>query len=216
MKVDLHTHSILSPDGGLSYDDYNNSPLDQIAITDHDEIDFAKRLYDKLCSKIIIGQEITSSNGEMIGLFLHKKIKPGLSPRLTAEEIKKQGGIVYIPHPFETIRNGISESVLDNIKEYVDIIEVVNGRAYFQNCSSIAYKWAMKNRVVIAASSDAHGLVGWGNTYTEVSGDKEKKLDSGSITYRLGDAKLSTRRVGIGIVYPKLNRLRKKLGYNPK
>lgn len=210
-KVDLHTHSLLSPDGGLKLSHYkyflDNKLLDHIAITDHNDTAFAFEAQRQLGSGIIVGEEIMTSEGEIIGLYLTENIEPGLSPVQTVQAIKKQGGIVYIPHPFETVRSGISEAALQSIIKDVDIIETYNGRAYFQNKGRLARKWAKDHTKAMTASSDTHGRYGWGYTFAVT----DKSITRQSIVSQLKSAECSTRRVGIGIVYPKLNRLRKAL-----
>src|SRR5690606_3298386 len=81
--------------------------IDIVGITDHNEIKGAqefKKFLEKFGIKVIVGEEIFSSKGEIIGLFLSEKIEPGMSPRDTMLEIKKQGGLVYIPHPYDEKR----------------------------------------------------------------------------------------------------------------
>ncbi len=209
MKIDLHTHSIASPDGGLTLEDYEKSDLDVIAITDHDRVDFALDAREKLGVKIIVGEEITTSDGEIIGLFLREKIEPGLTARETCEKIMDQRGIVYIPHPFETFRSGISLEALDDIADCVDIVETANGRAVFQDRGSQAQAWALANHKTIAASSDAHGRHGWNRTFSQISDEQTAVVTNTNIVQLLRGATLHTRKVGLGIVYPKLNRLKK-------
>jgi predicted metal-dependent phosphoesterase TrpH len=112
LKVDLHTHSVASPDGGISESQYqqvlNKGTLNCIAITDHNEVDFAIAMNKKFGDKIIVGEEIMTTQGEIIGLFLTEKVPAGLSPEETVKQIRKQGALVYIPHPFETFRHGLS------------------------------------------------------------------------------------------------------------
>ncbi len=145
-KIDLHTHSIASADGGIKAEQYRrllaHGALDCVAITDHNRIDMATELAQELHDQIIIGEEITTTDGEIIGLFLQKPIAPNLSPLETVQSIKDQGGFVYIPHPFETVRSGLSERTLDQIVDYIDIIEVYNGRAVVQNRGPQAVAWA--------------------------------------------------------------------------
>src|SRR5690606_35884246 len=112
------------------------------AVTDHNTIAFAQELNAKLGAQIVVGEEITAREGEIVGLFLTEKVKPGMSAADTARAIKQQGGLVYIPHPFETVRKGLPLTVLDAIAEDVDIIEIRNGRAVFQNKGKQAEAWA--------------------------------------------------------------------------
>lgn len=211
-KIDLHTHSKLSPDGALTEKQYRfaleSGLLDYVAVTDHNRIDYAVKLKDALGKKIIIGEEIMTDNGEIIGLFLKKAIKPGLTPKETAAQIKKQGGLVYIPHPFETVRKGMPKKALDEIASYVDIIETFNGRAFFQNKSKAATTWALDHNKPGAASSDAHGIKGIGLTYSTVAKPPTVK----NLPKLLEKAHIARRRPRMrAVLDPKYNRFRKKL-----
>lgn len=213
-KVDLHTHSYASADGSLQLVDYEHmiesGGLDYIAITDHNRIDFAVEAYARLGEVIIVGEEITTSQGEIVGLFLREAVPAGLSLGEAAERIHAQGGLVYIPHPFETVRSGVSQAALDAIADEVDIVELYNGRALFQNRGDQAEVWARSHALPGAASSDAHGFVGWGNTYSEV----ERVPHPDTLKQVLQAARHHKRSVGMrGSLYPKLNRLRKGLQY---
>lgn len=182
--------------------------VDMIAVTDHDRIDTALQLHKELGDRIIVGEEITTTEGEMIGLFLTKLVKPGQTAKATAQAIKKQGGLVYIPHPFETVRKGMQASTLNAIAELIDIVEVHNGRAFLQKRSAQALEWAQANNKIMAASSDAHGAKGVGHTYSLVPTvpTQENFLAVLAATQLVGKrAPLRT------LTYPKLNRLHKKL-----
>ena len=215
LKIDLHTHSIASPDGSLKMADYKKmlrGGLDVIAITDHNTISFGKKVQAELGQNIIVGEEITTLKGEIIGLFLKHVVRPGLSPLETVKAIHNQDGLVYLPHPFETVRKGMKAEVLQEIIDHVDIIEVFNGRAVFQNRSAIARQWAKKYKKARAASSDAHGLYGWGRTYTLVK--EVPKYDTLIDLLSTSDVNLSERRANLlGVCYPKFNRLRKAIGF---
>jgi predicted metal-dependent phosphoesterase TrpH len=212
IRIDLHTHSNGSPDGGIRINEYkkilDESVLDCIAITDHDAIDQAVMIQKQLGDRIIVGEEISTQDGEIIGLFLTQKINPGLSAKDTANEIKSQGGLVYIPHPFETVRKGISKATLDSIADKVDIIEVHNGRAVFQNKGPQAITWARLHNRIGAASSDAHGVKGLGTTYTSIAEVPSRK----TLLPLLQKARLTTKRPPLlSLFYPKLHRLRGKV-----
>jgi hypothetical protein len=175
-----------------------------IAVTDHNTIAMAQKLYNELGDRIIVGEEITTNDGEIIGLYLHETIPPNLSAVETLHRIKKQGGITYIPHPFETVRKGITRATLDDIAKDVDIIETCNGRAVFQNTSKQAQQWAVEHKVATAAASDAHGVSGWGKTYTML-----EAMPTGATLLQLLQAASYERGFpGIrGMMYPKFNRL---------
>lgn len=212
IKIDLHTHSALSPDGSLKEADYaqllESKVLDCIAITDHDQIDFALEMHRKYKDKIIVGQEVTTKQGEIIGLFLTARITPYTDILVAVKQIKEQGGLVYIPHPFETVRSGITKQALESIKANIDIIEAHNGRAIFQNKGPEAATWARLNNKPIASSSDAHGPTGIGSCHTSI---KEMPTKD-NLVEQLTMARLETKRPPLtSLLYPKLNRLRVKL-----
>ncbi|MCA9344657.1 PHP domain-containing protein [Candidatus Saccharibacteria bacterium] len=215
IKIDLHTHSVFSVDGSISEEYYTqllkDKTLNTIAITDHDEVAFALEMHNIHKENIIVGQEITTKQGEIIGLFLEKKIEPHQDIKQTIKDIKKQDGLVYIPHPFETVRSGITKATLETIKDEVDIVEAHNGRAVFQDKGPEATTWARLNNKVIASSSDAHGPAGIGTSYTVVKEQPTKE----TLVSLLKMARLETNRPPIlSLLYPKYNRLRVKLKLN--
>jgi predicted metal-dependent phosphoesterase TrpH len=214
-KVDLHTHSSTSPDGGITATQYkkafDSGLLDAIAITDHNDVSMALQLHQELGDRIIIGEEIMTTQGEIVGLFLTKRVPAGLNPHDTVKHIKDQGGIVYIPHPFETFRKGMAPHVLEEIADFVDIIEVCNGRAFLQNRSAQAVVWARLNQKDSAASSDAHGYKGLGRTYSDLS----ELPTRDNLLSLLDTAVLRTRNPSVrALLYPKYHRFRKKISGN--
>jgi predicted metal-dependent phosphoesterase TrpH len=214
IKVDLHTHSIASHDGGITAEQYKHvlesGILDCIAITDHNRIDFAQKLQKDLGpQKIIIGEEISTNQGDIIGLFLNDPIPADLDLKAAIEMIKSQNGIVYVPHPFETVRKGISEDALKSVNHLVDIVESANGRAYFQNLGPKAHTWAHINRKATFSSSDAHRSGGLGRTYTILKETPSRE----NILKLCNTGRKIYQRPGVAdILAPKMNRLRKKNG----
>lgn len=167
-KVDLHTHSIISQDGGITATQYEKilqtGELDCVAITDHNETSFARIMQKKLGDRIIIGEEIRTNEGEIIGLYLTETIPGGISVDETLASIKHQGGLVYLPHPYERFRKGWQAGTIDRMAEDIDIVEVFNGRGRFRGKTVLAERFAQKNNISQAASSDAHGWQGLGHT----------------------------------------------------
>jgi predicted metal-dependent phosphoesterase TrpH len=211
-KVDLHTHSNASPDGGISEEQYRkaleNNVVDYIAITDHNQLGTALELQRALGERIIVGEEIMSSAGEIVGLYLTQRVEPGLTPLETVKQIKDQNGLVYIPHPFETVRKGLHPSMLEELVDYVDLMEVCNGRAFLQNRSTQAAVWARLNHKTGAASSDAHGYHGLGRTFTQVA----DKVDRDNLLELMAGGTLRTAHPSVrALLYPKYHRLRRKL-----
>ena len=216
IKIDLHTHSEASPDGALTTADYRrileNDLLDYIAVTDHNRTDFAFRLRDELedlGDRIIIGEEIRTTHGEIIGLYLKETVPPHMTPQETVDAIHAQGGLVCIPHPFETVRQGIQPEALELVAADVDIIEVHNGRAVFQNKSKQAYAWMALHNCTGAANSDCHAPSGWGRTRTRIAEAPTRR----NLLGLLREAEYDVAFPGVkAVLYPKLNRLRKGNG----
>lgn len=210
VNVDLHCHTTASPDGGLTETDIRRmleaGPLDVIAVTDHNVIHEAVRLHKIFGDQIIVGEEIMTTDGEIIGLYLQEVIPAGLTPQKTVEEIKKQNGIVYIPHPFEKARSGISLQSLNSIVDKVDMVEVINGRSFSKKAQKQAAEWVEANGVAAFASSDAHGRIGWGKVYAELN-------DQPSHANLVGLAKngrLCGKKNGyVSYLYPKYNKIRR-------
>jgi predicted metal-dependent phosphoesterase TrpH len=211
LKIDLHSHSILSHDGGISLSEYEallSSVIDYVAITDHNELDFALEARKKLGEKIIVGEEISSGDGDIIGLYLSSKIERGLGAVKTVELIHSQGGLVYIPHPFEKVRKGLGEEVLNLIKSEIDILEVFNGRALFAFYNKQSMKYAQENNLIWASSSDSHCYQEIGRAYTTISEiptvlNLKSLIGAGEL-----NREYSSRR---HLFCPKLNKIKKRV-----
>jgi predicted metal-dependent phosphoesterase TrpH len=209
VRVDLHTHSVDSPDGSLNLEQYrcmlNSGRLAAVAVTDHNTVRFAQAAQAELGPVIIVGEEVGALEGEIIGLFLKDAVPPGLPALETAHLIHSQGGLVYVPHPFERVRKGLAPAVLDLMADEVDIIETHNGRAVFQDRSQQAAAWARQHHKAQATASDAHGWHGWGRTCTVLAAVPT----SDNLLELLAGASHALGKVGVlGVLYPKLNRLR--------
>ena len=213
MKVDLHTHSTASPDGGLTAAHYqkvlDSGTLDIVAITDHNRIDFAILVQEQLGDRIIIGEEILTTEGEIVGLYLKQPIRPQLSASETIKQIKDQGGLVYIPHPFEKTRKALHPEIMEQLQDHIDIVEICNGRAFAQNRASQAVVWSKLNQIPGAASSDAHGWRGIGKTFTQVNGLPKRE----TLVDLLKNGVPVTDRPSLrALLYPKYHRMRRRLG----
>lgn len=212
LKIDLHTHSSWSFDGGITKKQYKyileEGILDFIAITDHNETRFARALHEEIGEKIIVGEEIKTQEGDIIGLFLTKTIPSGLPVKEAVQEIRGQGGLVYIPHPFETGRSSLQTETLKEIIEKVDIIETFNGRGRWRGKPALSEQTASEHKVVIAASSDAHSLLGIGTAFSIV----KKRPDRESMVLLLREGNLQKNHAPfISLLYPSINKIKNKL-----
>lgn len=174
LKVELHTHTKYSYDSTTSLQDVIKAcikkNIDVLAITDHNQIKGALRMSQMAPFRVIVGQEISTPQGEIIGLFLKEFIPGGLSVEKTIKRIKKQGGIVYLPHPFDftTRKTAFDKKSILQIIDKVDVVEVFNGRTIFPADNKKAQKLASEYKKPKAVGSDAHTRFEFGRNYLEM------------------------------------------------
>jgi predicted metal-dependent phosphoesterase TrpH len=170
VRIDLHLHSSASFDCRVPPLEVarrcRQVGLSPIVLTDHDGIDGAEAVRDGGLPTII-GQEILTSEGELIGLFLRAAIPKGLSPEETVAAIKEQGGLVYLEHPYDTTRRHLREEAIERIASDIDIVEVVNGRSQ-PELNRQADELRSTLGVAGGAGSDAHTLREIGSVYVEM------------------------------------------------
>jgi predicted metal-dependent phosphoesterase TrpH len=187
--VDFHVHTCGSHDSGMDPRlvllRARQVGLDGMAVCDHDTVDAAlelaaeaaraartpgpkagrpgpHRTSDPAGFLVIVGEEIRTAEGEIIGYFLHETIPPGLTPEATIDRIREQGGIVCVPHPFDRFRRSpLSRAALGRIADRVDAIEGLNARNLLFADDAKARRWALERGVPVLAGSDAH-------TYREI------------------------------------------------
>jgi predicted metal-dependent phosphoesterase TrpH len=191
LKADLHIHTAYSMDC--------NTPLPQIidrclelginciAIADHGTIEGALKMQEMAPFPVIIAEEILTPHGEIMGMFLSKEIPSGTPVTETLSLIREQGGLVNIPHPYDTFRqSALDGPVLREIAGQIDLIEVFNARAVLKRDSTRARRFARKHSLPGSAGSDAHTPQEIGNAYVEMpefNGKEEflKALAAGKI-----------------------------------
>ena len=169
IDVDLHMHTDHSHDCATPVEVLLSTArergLGAIAVTDHNEISGALDAAAKADGvKVIVAEEVkTAHQGEVIGLFLREKIPRGLSLEETIAEIKRQGGLVYVPHPFDRLHAVPDYEHLLPVLGDVDAIEVFNPRIAFKPFNEEAVRFAAKYRIVAGAGSDSHVAAGLGS-----------------------------------------------------
>jgi glycosyltransferase involved in cell wall biosynthesis len=169
IDVDLHMHTDHSHDCATPVEVLLATAIEQglgaIAITDHNEVSGALEAQAKAEGiKIILAEEVkTKSQGEVIGLFITEKIPRGLSLAETVAEIRRQGGLVYVPHPFDRMHSVPDYEHLLTILEDVDAIEIYNPRVAIGSFNEEAARFAAKYRIVAGAGSDSHVAAGLGS-----------------------------------------------------
>ena len=173
VKIDLHSHTFCSKDCCNGYEDIitavQASGMDGIAVTDHNEFRGALELKKRAPFIVIPGEEIKTSAGEIIGLFLQEWISPGLEPLATVHRIHEQGGLAYVPHPFDQVRGSRLERwALDLVRPHIDIVEVFNARNALPAFNARALAYAREYNLLAGAGSDAHTYGEYGHAYVEV------------------------------------------------
>jgi predicted metal-dependent phosphoesterase TrpH/glycosyltransferase involved in cell wall biosynthesis len=169
IDVDLHMHTDHSYDCATPVEvllaEARARGLGAIAITDHNEISGAleaRAVADGI--KVIVAEEIkTADQGEVIGLFIDEKIPRGMTLQETIAEIKRQDGLVYVPHPFDRLHSVPDYEHLLDVLDAVDAIEVFNPRVAISEFNDEAVRFAAKYRIPAGAGSDAHVPQGLGS-----------------------------------------------------
>jgi glycosyltransferase involved in cell wall biosynthesis len=171
IDVDLHMHTDHSHDCATPVEvllaTARAQGLGAIAVTDHNEVSGALEAAAKAADygvKVIVGEEVkTAHQGEVIGLFLKEKIPRGLTLAETVAEIRRQGGVVYVPHPFDRMHAVPDYEHLLDVVGDVDAIEVYNPRVAIGSFNEEAARFAAKYRIPAGAGSDAHVAQGLGS-----------------------------------------------------
>jgi predicted metal-dependent phosphoesterase TrpH len=169
-----------------------------IFLTDHEGIDGAQVLLDA-GHAAVIGQEILTAEGELIGLFLRKAVPSHLSPEETVDAIKGQGALVYLEHPYDTGRRNLRVEAIERIARQIDIVEVVNGRSR-PEVNRLAEELRSTLGVPAGAGSDAHTLKEIGSVYVEMEAfegaqDFLTKLRAGKVVTRSKRWRLAADRL---------------------
>ena len=185
IKADLHIHTAYSMDCTMSLEQIIARCLEVgincLAVADHNTIAGALKLKEIAPFPIIIGEEILTLGGEVIGLFLSQEIPSKLSIEETVAQIKAQDGLVCIPHPYDRLRLSVfRDQVFEDIMPEVDIIEAFNARSLSPGSSTRAWQLAQKYGKLVSAGSDAHTPSEIGNACVEMPefNDKDEFLAS--------------------------------------
>ena len=169
IDVDLHMHTDHSYDCATPVEvllaHAKMRGLGAIAVTDHNEISGARDARAKANGiKVIVAEEVmTADQGEVIGLFIEEKIPRGMTLQETIAEIKRQGGLVYVPHPFDRLHSVPDYEHLLAVLDDVDAIEIFNPRVAIAEFNEEAARFAAKYRIPAGAGSDAHVTQGLGS-----------------------------------------------------
>ena len=171
-RADLHTHTHYSPDAITSPKRFveacRRRGLGCVAVTDHNTIRGALSVRDIAEFTVIVGEEIRTARGEVLGLFLTEEIPRGLSPDETVERIKAQGGIAGVPHPCDRFRGALDPADIVRLAPQIDFIEVLNARVVRGGDNDRAARLAAEHGFALSACSDAHSPGELGRAYVEL------------------------------------------------
>jgi predicted metal-dependent phosphoesterase TrpH len=168
--ADFHIHTRFSRDSLLTEERFIEVAIERglthVCITNHNNVEGAIAVRDRVRQlgledrlTVILGEEVSTADGEVVGIYLTKTIPRGLSAKETADEIHRQGGLVSIPHPFDPFRGShIREGPLINLAEIgkIDAVEVFNCRVSLQRHNLEAAEFAQRYDIPGIACSDAH------------------------------------------------------------
>jgi predicted metal-dependent phosphoesterase TrpH len=221
LRADFHIHTRYSKDSSASLEGIIarclKTGISCIAITDHNAIEGALKMKELAPFTVIPGEEILTPNGEVIGYFLKEWIPSGQPIETVFAAIKAQGGLVGLPHPFDTFRGlkNLNTQQLEQIASQVDIVEVFNARSPIRGDSGKARDFASKYDIPGTAGSDAHSAREIGKTYVEMApfSDKESFLQS------LGTGEMHCHHAGMLVhchsVIARFRKMVQKLRKNP-
>jgi predicted metal-dependent phosphoesterase TrpH len=146
--------------------------LDVLCLTDHNSTAGADRFAasGELGCRVVVGEELRTGAGEIIGLFLTERLPSGLTPVQAVERIRDQGGLVYVPHPFDPVRNCLREDVLHGLAADggLDAVEVCNAKTSLASLNRRAAEFAATHGLPGGAGSDSHVPDALGAAYVDM------------------------------------------------
>lgn len=194
-SVDLHSHTLWSKDCLVTFEAIRElcrrRGIDRIAITDHNTAQGALAMHRLAPDLVIPGEEIMTTQGEILAYFVTETVPAGLSPEETIRRLRDQGAVISVSHPFDRLRQGAwREEDLARIAPLVDAIEVFNARCLFANDNRRAQAFAQQHGLLGTAGSDAHIWIEYGRALTQMppfedAGGFRAALRQASYTARL-------------------------------
>lgn len=166
-NVDLHSHTLWSKDCLSSFEMIlrlcEKRGIDRIAITDHNTAEGALLLHKQAPERVIVGEEIMTTQGEILAYFVQESVPAGLTPEETIRRLREQKAVISVSHPFDRLRKGAwQEADLTRIADQVDAIEVFNARCLYPEDNAQAKAFAERQGLPGTAGSDAHSAVEYG------------------------------------------------------
>jgi predicted metal-dependent phosphoesterase TrpH len=173
-RVELHTHTYYSKDCLLKPETIiatcRAKGIDKLAVTDHNAIAGAFQLQQMAPELVIVGEEIKTTEGELLAFFMREWVPPGLTPQETIARLRDQGAFISVSHPFDRLRHGAwQEPALLEIIDEVDALEVFNARCIFNADNAAALALAQRHGKLKTVGSDAHTVREIGQAVVEMA-----------------------------------------------
>jgi predicted metal-dependent phosphoesterase TrpH len=173
ISLEFHCHTHASKDSLTRPADLISAArrkrIDHVVVTDHNSIAGAREAQAIDPERIIVGEEIMTTKGEILAAFVQEEIPAGLSPRETIVRLKEQGAFISVSHPFDEWRSGgWKESDLLEILPFVDAIEVYNSRCMLPRFNRLAREFAVRHNIAGTVGSDAHAAFELGRAILSV------------------------------------------------
>jgi predicted metal-dependent phosphoesterase TrpH len=172
-QVELHSHTLWSKDCVVDFEAIirlcERRRIDRIAITDHNTAQGALAMQKIAPELVIVGEEIMTDRGEILGYFMQESIPAGLTPDETIRRLREQGAVISVSHPFDRLRKGAwHEADLLRIIEQVDAIEIFNARCMYADDNVKALQFAQKHALTGTVGSDAHSRIEYGRALAQM------------------------------------------------
>lgn len=160
-NVELHSHTLWSKDCITEFQTIirlcQQRGIDRIAITDHNTAEGALEMRRIVPKLVIVGEEIMTTQGEILAYFVRESVPAGLTPEETIRRLRDQGAVISVSHPFDRLRKGAwQEEDLRRIVDQVDAIEVFNARCLYAQDNDKAIAFAQQHGLIGTVGSDAH------------------------------------------------------------
>lgn len=172
IRVDFHVHTQYSADSLSSLESVirvaRRAGLDKLAITDHNTVEGAQKAHAQEPDLVIVGEEIMTTKGEILALFVSEFVPPYLPPSKTIHRLKEQGAFIAVSHPFDPLRSGWSLSDLEELAPQLDALETFNAKCFSRRMNEKAAQFAIQHDLAGLAGSDAHWPVEVGRGWMEL------------------------------------------------
>jgi predicted metal-dependent phosphoesterase TrpH len=163
VKAEFHCHTCYSKDSQVTIQDLidicQRKGIQRLVVTDHNTIEGALEAHALYPGMFIVGEEIMTTQGELLGFFMKESIPRGLSPLETINILRSQGAFISVSHPFDAFRRGRWEPEnLIKIVPYLDAIEIFNSRCMFSRFNTRAKEFAQQHHLLGTVGSDSHHI----------------------------------------------------------